>query len=74
MTGAQEFLINIYKGAYGGIGAFWFYYSYWLVLAAFYYSFATVYKQSKDEAEKEKDNHQRSIDLSHIDLSFIFNR
>ncbi len=87
-TGAQEYLLSIYQGTLGGIGGFWFYYSYWLVASAFYYTFATNYLQAKDEAKEEflaqfnstlneisnDPTSGRSLDLSHIDIPFIYNR
>ena len=80
---AQEFLLHLYQGAYGGVSAFWFYYSYWLVLSAFYYTFGVTYLNAKDDAEAEFKNRTqwasqysaRSLSdnfLSHFDLPFIF--
>jgi hypothetical protein len=75
-TEAQEFLINIYKGAFGGISAFWFAYSYWLVASVFYYTFGVSYLNAKDEAEAEyKENEvQRALQVSNINVNDIFQK
>ncbi len=76
--GAQEYLISIYKTAYGGISAFWFAYSYWLVLSFFYYTFGVTYLNARDEAEAELKSHEneikRALDLSQINLNSIFSK
>lgn len=73
---AQEFLINIYKGAFGGISAFWFVYSFWLVLSFFYYTFGVSYLNARDEAEaEEKENEiRRALQVSNIDVNSIFQK
>ena len=81
---AQEYLISIYKGAYGGIAALWFYWSYWAVLSAFYYTFAVTYLNSKDDAKAEFAKNHPGVDnkydrrdfggLGPIDVTKIFNR
>lgn len=76
-AGAMEWLISLYKGGYGGLSAFWFYYSYWMVLAAFYYTFGVVYLNAKDDAEKEldKDNEiARAFAIPNISLTSIISR
>ncbi|KAI9553908.1 hypothetical protein GHT06_019178 [Daphnia sinensis] len=73
---AQEFLISIYKGAFGGISAFWFAYSIWMVLSVFYYSFGVSYLNAKDEAEAElKENEiKRAFQVSNIDVNSVFQK
>ncbi|KAK4007940.1 hypothetical protein OUZ56_013101 [Daphnia magna] len=73
---AQEFLISLYKGAFGGISAFWFVYSFWMVLSVFYYSFSVSYLNARDEAEAEaKENEiQRAFQVSQIDVNSIFQK
>ncbi|EFX75529.1 hypothetical protein DAPPUDRAFT_306721 [Daphnia pulex] len=73
---AQEFLINIYKGAFGGISAFWFAYSFWMLLSVFYYTFGVSYLNSKDEAEAELKEHdvQRALQVSQINVNDIFQK
>lgn len=77
-------MIGIYKGVYGGISAFWFYYSILSVMAAFYYTWGVTWAQAKDEAEEaikkleESEHHsneiQRSVQFSSIDINSIFNK
>ena len=78
-AGAQEFLINIYKGVYGGLAAFWFYYSFWMVLSIFYYTFGVTYLNARDDAKaelksQESNGAQRAFDISQIDVGSIFNK
>lgn len=83
-TAAQEFLINIYKGVYGGISIFWFYYSFWLVLSAFYYSWGVSYLVTKEDAENEikeleaasqtSNEIKRALQISSININSIFDK
>jgi hypothetical protein len=69
-------LINIYKGAFGGISAFWFAYSFWMLLSVFYYTFGVSYLNSKDEAEAEvkQNDVQRALQVSQINVNEIFQK
>lgn len=69
-------MISLYKGAFGGISAFWFVYSFWMVLSVFYYSFSVSYLNARDEAEAEaKENEiQRAFQVSQIDVNSIFQK
>jgi hypothetical protein len=69
-------LITIYKGAFGGISAFWFAYSFWMLLSVFYYTFGVSYLNAKDEAEAEnKENEvRRAFQVSQIDVNDIFQK
>ncbi|XP_057375301.1 uncharacterized protein LOC130696235 [Daphnia carinata] len=73
---AQEFLISIYKGAFGGISAFWLAYSVWIVLSVFYYSFGVSYLNARDEAaaEQKENEIQRAFQVSQIDVNSIFQK
>ena len=58
---AQAFLLSIWQGAIGGISAFWWAYSFWMVLGIFYFSYATIYKTTKAADAKEHAAGRRAI-------------
>ena len=70
-------MISIYKGAYGGLSALWFYYSFWMVLSAFYYSFGVSYLNARDDAEaelKKQNEIQRAFEVAHVDMQSIISK